>query len=63
MLAYEVRTLMSEEMVLKDGTAVRVSPALRKKIYEELGITFLPKRQPMRADCAGRVILNPSVNR
>ncbi|HEI8463639.1 TPA: two-component system sensor histidine kinase EnvZ [Morganella morganii] len=43
-LAYEVRTLMSEEMVLKDGTAVRVSPALRKKIYEELGITFFTEK-------------------
>ena len=39
-LAYEVRTLMAEKMVLKDGTTVRVSPALRKKIYNELGITF-----------------------
>nr|WP_309301012.1 two-component system sensor histidine kinase EnvZ [Providencia alcalifaciens] len=39
-LAYEVRTLMTEKMVLQDGTSVRVSPALRKKIYNELGITF-----------------------
>ncbi|WP_413483995.1 two-component system sensor histidine kinase EnvZ [Morganella psychrotolerans] len=49
-LAYEVRTLMSEKMVLKDGTVVRVSPALRKKIYEELGITFFTEKE---ADDAG----------
>ncbi|HGN1742029.1 TPA: two-component system sensor histidine kinase EnvZ [Providencia stuartii] len=46
-LAYEVRTLMTERMVLQDGTTVRVSPALRKKIYNELGITFYAQSAAM----------------
>ena len=46
-LAYEVRTLMTEKMVLQDGTTVRVSPALRKKIYNELGITFYAQSAAM----------------
>ncbi|EKT57182.1 two-component system sensor histidine kinase EnvZ [Providencia burhodogranariea] len=46
-LAYEVRTLMTENMVLQDGTTVRVSPELRKKIYNELGITFYAQSAAM----------------
>lgn len=30
-LAYEVRTLMTEKMVLQDGTSVRVSPLCVRK--------------------------------
>ncbi|MBG2802004.1 two-component system sensor histidine kinase EnvZ [Proteus mirabilis] len=42
-LAYEIRTLMPEELILVDGTPLKISPALRNKIYTELGISFFDK--------------------
>ncbi|WP_193015868.1 two-component system sensor histidine kinase EnvZ [Proteus sp. FME41] len=42
-LAYEIRTLMPEELILVDGTPLKISPALRNKIYSELGISFFDK--------------------
>ncbi|HEJ9629343.1 MULTISPECIES: two-component system sensor histidine kinase EnvZ [Proteus] len=43
-LAYEIRTLMPEELILVDGTPLKISPALRNKIYNELGISFFDKK-------------------
>ncbi|OAT30780.1 two-component system sensor histidine kinase EnvZ [Proteus myxofaciens] len=42
-LAYEIRTFIPEELVLVDGTPLKISPALRNKIYNELGISFYDK--------------------
>ncbi|EPJ3743229.1 two-component system sensor histidine kinase EnvZ [Proteus mirabilis] len=48
-LAYEIRTLVPEELILIDGTPLKISPALRNKIYNELGISFFDKEAALKA--------------
>ncbi|EMD9370617.1 two-component system sensor histidine kinase EnvZ [Proteus mirabilis] len=48
-LAYEIRTLVPEELILVDGTPLKISPALRNKIYNELGISFFDKDAALKA--------------
>lgn len=47
-LAYEIRTLVPEKLVLVDGTPLKISPALRNKIYNELGISFYDKQAALK---------------
>ncbi len=49
-LAYEIRTLVPEELILVDGTPLKISPALRNKIYERVRVShFFDKDAALKA--------------